>query len=815
MAIPEPAIADSDARVHDACAELSRAWRSGENIAVEKILNNCADILDDDCVFELIYTEIALREEFGQPLTREKWFDRFPQYRNRLERLLDLHEAMRSEPWSVTSIGVDTKRTRTPTAPKSELMFTGYELIEEIGRGGMGIVYKAYHRQLDRLAAVKLIRDSDFSDPQDCDRLLSEAKAAAQLQHANIAQIYEVGQRDGRPFLAMEYVAGQSLAERLRTGPLPSLQAAELLIQLAKAVEFAHKRGVVHRDLKPANILLSDSPTLKPDTVKIVDFGLAKRLNSTDRTRLTGSIIGTPCYMAPEQTGAGSTRPATDIWALGAILYECLTGRPPFQGPTALDILDQVRAQDPVPPSRLIPNLPRDLETICLKCLRREPANRYESADALADDLGRFQRGESVKARPVGNWEVMWKWMKRRPLVAGLLATLLVLTISGGTVFAVLWRHAETARANEKAQRELTEENLAGKVIGLSRFAWMSNDLDQARKSLAECPEKYRDREWRYLDRVCNSEFAVLRGTIGTLRIDFSPNSQRILGFFNAGDDRIRVWDVNKKQEIVRISKSLSALDASFNDAEDQLSVVCYSGRDNLGYCSPIELKTIDFKKPGNDGVKLDVSMNRIVPPVYDHPRRRVAVVDATAHVIRYFDSTNGQMLWSEGEKLGPIAGASISPGGNRVASTTVNGLVYVFNAKDGHLICKFSEPKTTIPDFLPDERRIAYASQHFGKKPQIVVRDTSTNKDILRVTAPTSAINRVAVSRDGKWIAALASIERVVIVFDARTGKERLTFRGARDKLNSMAFSPDSRLIAAGADNGEISIWRVDPIED
>src|SRR5262245_33376408 len=304
----------------------------------------------------------------------------------------------------------------------------GYEILAEMGRGGMGVVYKARQLSLQRLVALKMIQAGSASSHAARFRL--EAEAVAQLQHPNIVQIYEIGDTDGQSFFALELVEGGTLSGRLRQGALPPLEAARLVETLARAVHHAHERGIVHRDLKPANVLL-----LPDGTPKIADFGLAKRLEGPGVTLSGSAILGTPSYMAPEQA-EGRTNQVTrsvDVYALGATLYELLTGRPPFRADTPLNTVLKVVHEEPPPPSGVRAGIPRDLETICLKCLRKQPGERYASADALADDLRRFAQGESITARPPRAWERWRYWLRRhREAVAiafgalGLLALLMV-----------------------------------------------------------------------------------------------------------------------------------------------------------------------------------------------------------------------------------------------------------------------------------------------------------------------------------------------------------------------------------------------------
>jgi serine/threonine-protein kinase len=348
----------------------------------------------------------------------------------------------------------------------------GYEILGMLGRGGMGVVYRARQPGLKRVVALKMIVGGVHASNDDITRFRTEAEAVARLQHPNIVQIYEVGEEEGRPYFSLEFVDGQSLAKRTAGAPQPPRTAARLVQTLAHAVEYAHRNGVVHRDLKPANILLT------PDGVpKITDFGLAKRLEDDSNQTRSGSILGTPSYMAPEQA-AGRTRdvgPRSDVYALGAILYELLTGRAPFRGASVYDTLHQVRYQEPVAPSQLAPKLPRDIETICLKCLQKEPAKRYQTALALADDLGRFSDGTPILARPVGSAERLWRWCRRNPRIAALSAAVVALLVVWGLSSSLL-----AARlANEK------QATAHAAALALANAQRANANADEARRSAA------------------------------------------------------------------------------------------------------------------------------------------------------------------------------------------------------------------------------------------------------------------------------------------------------------------------------------------
>ncbi len=328
----------------------------------------------------------------------------------------------------------------------------GHEMLGVLGRGGMGVVYKARHLRLKRLVAVKMILAGEHAGPDDLARFRTEAEAIARLQHPNIVQVFEVSEQEGRPFFSLEFCGGGSLAKKLAGTPLPPREAAALVQTLAEAMQAAHSRGVIHRDLKPANVLLTED-----GTPKITDFGLAKKLDEAGQT-VSGAVMGTPSYMAPEQAESKEVGPLADVYALGAVLYECLTGRPPFKAATSLDTILQVISEEPVPPRRLNPAMPRDLETVCLKCLQKEPARRYDSAQALADDLQRFLKQEPILARPATARERVAKWCRRNPRVALLIglvgASVLAYAVTVTWLSVNLSEQTRIAKDNEKVARD-------------------------------------------------------------------------------------------------------------------------------------------------------------------------------------------------------------------------------------------------------------------------------------------------------------------------------------------------------------------------
>ncbi|HUG93071.1 MAG TPA: protein kinase [Planctomycetaceae bacterium] len=364
------------------------------------------------------------------------------------------------------AVGGDGRRPALPNVP-------GYEILGVLGRGGMGVVYRARQTGLNRVVALKMILAGDHAAPEHVARFKIEAEAVAQLQHPNITQIFDIGSAGGLPYFSLEFVDGRSLEAERDGKPLPPDQAARMVVSLARAMHYAHQRGIVHRDLKPANVLLTSD-----GVPKVTDFGLVKRVEADSSETRTGTIVGTPSYMAPEQAwGRTDIGPLADVYALGAILYTLLTGRPPFLGTTPLETIMQLRQQEPLPPSRLQPGLSRDLETICLKALQKSPQSRYVDASALADDLERFLDGAPILARPVGRPERTWRWCRRNPALAvsgGVALALAVCLMIGGPAAAAMIYHEKQQavaarqkaddnadRADENARRANTNADLA------------------------------------------------------------------------------------------------------------------------------------------------------------------------------------------------------------------------------------------------------------------------------------------------------------------------------------------------------------------
>jgi tRNA A-37 threonylcarbamoyl transferase component Bud32 len=437
-----------------------------------------------------------------------------PDQRRAAVRALRQGQESLTAEWQVDSVAVPANLT-TPRQVGE------YDILGEVGHGGMGVVYKARHRGLHRLAALKMVLAGEFASPSQQLRFRLEAELGARVQHPNFVQVYEIGVHDGRPFLAMEWVEGGSLADRLHGKPWPAGEAAALVETLARAVHVAHGEGVIHRDLKPANFLLAAGRAGQPGpTPKITDFGLAQPTDDARTLTRTGVLVGTPGYMAPEQASGkrALVGPATDTYALGVVLYQLLTGQLPFRGDNTLEVLRAVVNDEPIRPRRWHPPVPRDLEAITLHCLEKEPARRYPGALALAEDLERFREGKQVAARPVGAIARLVRACRRRPVVA-LLVALLAASLFGGLAGVTWkWREADDQRdrADASTRQALDEKREAlfqayRARVAAAVAALSANDVADAARQLDAAPEELRDWEWRHLHSRLDDSTAVLR----------------------------------------------------------------------------------------------------------------------------------------------------------------------------------------------------------------------------------------------------------------------------------------------------------------
>jgi WD40 repeat protein/tRNA A-37 threonylcarbamoyl transferase component Bud32 len=514
-------------------------WQRGQALSAETYLKWFPVLADDpEKALELICAEYVLRQEMGQTPEAADYLLRFPHHAARFQQRLELHQALTNANEAATeSSPPGTARPAEDLPPLPSV--PGYEVLEVLGKGGMGVVYKARQIKLNRIVALKMILAGQLASADQVRRFHAEAEAAAHLDHPNIVPIHEVGDCQGQHYFSMKLIQGNSLARQVPRFQNDPRAAAQLLAQVARAVHYAHQHGILHRDLKPANILLDEH-----DQPHVTDFGLSRQLEQDSALTQSGAIVGTPSYMAPEQASASrALTTAIDVYGLGAILYQALTGQPPFRGANTLDTLMQVREKEPVRPRLLEPRIDRDLETICIKCLEKDPQRRYGSAEALADDLDRYLAHEPIRARRSNLPERAFKWARRRPAIAALTATLLVLTVTAFAVVTWSWQSADGARDRAERAEAAKEEQRRLAVAALQQQARANKKEEQGRRkfqrlyveqlldkaaTLAEQDEVARAALWlaRGLEQVAPEDRhlqRVLRLNLGQARQQLSP----------------------------------------------------------------------------------------------------------------------------------------------------------------------------------------------------------------------------------------------------------------------------------------------------
>ncbi len=641
-----------------------------------------------------------------------------------------------------------------------EISLGDYELLDEIARGGMGVVYRARQQRLGRIVAVKVLAAGEFASAAARERFRTEAAAAARLQHPGIVAIHDVGEAEGLPWFSMELIAGGNLATLVREQPLPARQAAEYVRAIAEAVQHAHDHGVLHRDLKPSNILLD--PESGP---RITDFGIARCGDAGDITR-TGEVLGSPGYTAPEQALGGTADARTDVYGLGAVLYHLLTARPPFQGPTLDAIVLQLREADPLAPRRLNPAVPRDLETICLRCLRKDPANRYATAREVADDLARFQKGEAIRARPISVLEKAGRWCRRHPGVASLLA---LLAVVAALAFAFVDRaRREEARAKvraESASAQLRETNtrladaLDSSELDRASDLFRAGDSAEALAPLMRIVRRNPAHPVagpRLASALWHGDFALplpppLIAFAVVERIQFFRDRRTLLVSTNQGT---QTWSAPDSQRLSEFERDTGRVRAAL---------------------SPDERTLVEWDaNPGGNLCILEVATGRRrVPP------------------IRHDD-------W--------IHTVDFSPDGSRFVCARGFSTVQIFDTKTGAPI---GDPIAHPPDMLgaafsPDGETIATCS---GRTVRLW---EGRSQNLLRESPAFSAgVRLLQFSPDGRWIAAASAdgMVRLLATVDAQFAGTPMRHS---DRIRTIAFSADGALVLTASDDHTARVWSV-----
>jgi WD40 repeat protein/tRNA A-37 threonylcarbamoyl transferase component Bud32 len=706
-----------------------------------------------------------------------------------------------------------------------------YEILEQIARGGMGIVYKARQIKLNRVVALKVLIGGPFSTTEFYERFQSEAVTVASLQHPNIVSIFEIGHEKAQPFIAMEYVSGKNLADLIREQPLAPRRAAACVKTISLAIHYAHEKGVLHRDLKPSNILIDTA-----GEPRVTDFGLAKRLSGDSDITLTGQLLGTPSYIAPEQTSGKSKSPGppSDIYSLGAILYHALTGRAPFRAETIEETLLQVLHSEPIKPRLLNPSVPPDLETICLKCLEKEPAKRYATAEDLAQDLNRFLNHQPIKARPATVVERAGRWAHRNPALAATLSGLVIVFFLGFTATAWQWKRAEQAAGT-------TAKALTRMEIQKAEDLFSGNDSETAlaylAKILREDPNNHVAAE-RAVSALTYRSFPIpitspLKHQARIYSAHFSPDGNYVVTA--SADHTAQVWETRTglpiKAPLQHQGRVFSAeFDRSgkrvLTASEDGSACIwdSFTGERLIQLKHDGTVKSAQFSPDGSCVVTAStdqtvrlwdaITGDPIGSPLSLSKNPNFARFSPDAELIVTGATEIGQ-VWNArtGRPVGPplvhefsIGWAEFSPDSSKLVTTSSDGTAQIWNARTGELLIKLPghSPHIFTARFSPDGQRLATSTSEGVAR----VWDVATGNPLTEPMQHDAAVLSVSFSSEAeRVITAAGDFARI---WDSRTGQP-LTSRLRHDRqVRCAEFSPNGRLVLTASDDGTAMIWPV-----
>jgi WD40 repeat protein len=698
---------------------------------------------------------------------------------------------------------------RSPATPGA---FGDYELLEKVAEGGMGVVYRARQLSLNRIVAVKMIQPGRVGSPEMVLRFRAEAEAAASLHHPSIVPIHETGECEGQHYFSMDYIEGKNLAEAVREGPLPSARAAQLVEKIAAAVHYAHQHKILHRDLKPSNVILDEG-----GEPHVTDFGLARRLGGDSTLTLTGQVFGSPQFMPPEQASGrrGAVGVQSDVYGLGAVFYHLLTARPPFVGETMETTLAQVLEQEPVAPRLLNASIPRDLETICLKCLEKEPSRRYASAQLLADEIGRFLRGEPILARPVSRPEKVWRWCRRKPALATALGAVVLVAAVGFAGILTQWRRAEEQQRNAESNELFARQNAYAADMNLAQRALEANDVRLAvslldkyrpggkaenRKEKAEVD--LRGWEWRYLWQLCQPDESVRLqtncGSIGAVAISQDGSVMAA----QTGANKIALWDLTTKRQRTELPASPSVERLWLSPTGNLLAVSTRNARGE----STVEVWDVTARKIRST-LNLESSVRSLA---FSPDGRLLATFDTKGNiaVVEWASNHTVTNLLVRFPRHGGAGVVDFSPDGSQVAIGEDYGRMSLLNWRTGTMmtmtnVTQGGEAVTA----LAFSKTTGLVAVGFGS----IIRfwDADSGQPRGQITSQTGSVGALAFTSDGQLLAS-ASSDRTIRVWRVTDQTELRCWRGHEGEGLTLAFLPDGKTLVSGCKASTACYWDV-----